>query len=161
MRELIMTGIAAVVLVIAGCCKDKEENICKSNPMQIVPFIEKRSVFQCNNTNEYTYTLSKKEQIDSLQPTCFFVGSVPFPVDETNMFFLLIGRMSYYLKDTISFTELKKDTCQKKLTYVVDMVQRDTVLLSNGGGIRSIFCVVENIPADYQVEIKYKYVPIE
>jgi hypothetical protein len=161
MRELIKTGIVVVVLIIAGCCKEKKENICKSNPTQIAPFFEKRSVYQCNSTNEYTYILSKKEQIDSLHPTCFFIGSVPFPTDETNMAYVMVGRMSYYLKDTISFTELKKDTCKHILTYEVKMVQRDTALLSNGGGIRSIFCSVENIPPDYQVEVKYRYVPIE
>jgi len=162
MRNKFAFKLCVLVLCFytSGCCKHKSEDLCNPTTLTLEPFTEKRTVFQCNSTGEYTYIFSKKEQIDSLDPTCFFIGSVPFPVDETNMVYLMVGRMSYYLKDTISLTELKKDSCQKRLTYEVNMIQRDTVFLSNGGGIRSIFCSVENIPPDYQVEVKYKYVPL-
>ena len=44
--------------------------------------------------------------------------------------------------------------------YSISLIQRDTTVLSNGGAVKGIFCTVENIPADYEVEVKYKYVPL-
>lgn len=149
-----------LLLFVTGCCKHKSENICNPTPLPVTPFVEKRHIFQCNNSDEFTYIFRTKEQIDSLDPTCFFIGSVPFPVNDANMLYIMAGRTSYHYRDTISFTELLKDTCNKKLTYVVSMYQTDTTV-NIIPGRRTIFCSVENIPADYQVEVKYKYVPIQ
>lgn len=155
-----IVGVVILLLFSSGCCKDKIDAVCKPENFRIEPFVEKRHIFQCNNSDEFTYIFRRKEQIDSLSPTCFMTGSVAFPVDETEMVYILLGRLSTHYRDTISFTELLKDTCNKKLTYDVSMFQTDTTP-NTFTGRRTIFCSVENIPSDYTVEVKYKYVPIQ
>ncbi len=74
----------------------------------------------------------------------------------------MFGKLSYHHKDTL-VTNLLLDSCSKLLTYEVNMIQRDTTVLRCPYGIsvvRSIFCSVEDILSDYQVEVKYKYVPL-
>lgn len=146
------------MLILSGCCKNKSD--CKSGNLTLKPFLERIETFDCNNgESDYTYIFSNSKQIDSLQPTCFFTAPVVFPLDESNMRYLLVGRFSAHYKDTLEST-LYKDTCSKILTYDVRMIQRDTALWSNGGGIQHIFCSVQNIPPDYKVEVKYKYVQL-
>ncbi|MFN8287799.1 MAG: hypothetical protein U0V74_13665 [Chitinophagales bacterium] len=101
--------------------------------------------------------MRKKAEIDSLAD-CTFSPPVPFPADETDFVYIMFGKMSYYRYDTFQ-TSLFKDTCSKKLTYQVNMIQRDTTHWQFPG-VMSMFCEVENIPADYQVEVKYQYVPL-
>ena len=148
------------LLIIAGCCKHKTETICNPTTFQVIPFVEKYGYFFCGgNDYEYTYTLRKKIQIDSLAD-CTFSPPVAFPVDETNMLYIAVGRLSFYRNDTMAETRITKDTCSKKVVYEVNMKQRDTTLAAGGlGAVMSIFCSIENIPADYQVEVKYQYVP--
>ncbi|HRN95765.1 MAG TPA: hypothetical protein PL084_13665 [Chitinophagales bacterium] len=157
--RLKFTIYTLVCFFISACCKHKSENVCNPTPFSIQPFVEKRHIFQCNNSDEFTYIFRKKKQIDSLSPTCFFIGSVAFPTEDTNMVYLMIGRTSSHYKDTISIAQLLIDTCNKHLIYNISMVQTDTTL-NTFPGRRTIFCSVENIPADYQVEVKYKYVPL-
>lgn len=159
MRKSLILCTALLLILNIGGCKDKDKT-CKSGAFTVQPFLEKRHVFQCNNSEEFTYIFRKKEQIDSLNPTCFTTGSVAYPTDETNIVYILVGRASLHYRDTISVTQLQKDTCNKKLTYEVDMIQRDTTHWQFPG-VMSMFCSVENIPADYEVEVKYKYVPIQ
>ena len=158
MKQIVTTGFLILLLFMDSCCKHKGDNICNSNNASINPFIEKYYVFTCGgNLYEYQYVMRKKSQIDSLTD-CTFSPPVAFPVDETNFVYIMLGKMSYYRYDTFQ-TALFKDTCLKKLVYQVDMIQRDTTHWQFPG-VMSMFCSVENIPADYQVEIKYKYVPI-
>jgi len=82
-----------------------------------------------------------------------------FPINEDSVVYIAIGKFSTYYKDTFE-TTIVKDVCEKKMFYNINMIQRDTVVLSNGGAVKGIFCIVENIPADYEVEVKYKYVPL-
>jgi hypothetical protein len=145
------------IFVGTGCCKDKKS--CKGGEFQIHPFIERYAKFECQNNNEYTYIFRNSKQIDSLQPTCSFAVPVAFPIDETNMIYFIIGKGSYHRRDTFN-TSVVKDTCFKTLTYQVDMIQRDTATWEFPGGVQSMFCAVQNIPADYKVEVKYKYVPL-
>ncbi len=159
MIKNIYNGIVLMLITFAlwGCCKDK--NDCKSENFQVQPFIERYYTFTCGgNLYEYEYIKRKKIQIDSLSD-CTFSPPVAFPIDETDMLYIMFGKMSYHYDDTFQ-TNLLKDTCLKKIIYEVNMIQRDTALWSNGGGVLSMFCSVENIPADYQVEVKYKYVPL-
>lgn len=153
----------AILSLIAGCCKHRpDENPCIANQFNIYAITERYSDFWCTGNNEYTYILRSKSQIDSLS-NCYFSPPAPFPVDETNMLYLMVGRMSYHYKDTFE-TFLYKDTCNRRLTYTVNMLQRDTAFNCcpyGIGAVSSMFCSVENIPADYQVEVKYKYVPIQ
>jgi len=151
-------AIFIVCLSIAGCCKNK--NLCTGDAFQVSPFTQTTTKYQCNGNSEYTYILKRKSDVDSLEPNCFSTGPIAFPTNDHEFVYIIMGRMSYYYDDTIGFTLLIKDSCQKKLTYEVNMIQRDTTLWSNGGGILPVFCSVENIPADYEVEIKYKYVPL-
>jgi hypothetical protein len=147
---------------LAGCCKDKKD-LCVGNSVSVNPFVERFYIFWCNNNDaEYTYTFTKSEQIDSLQPDCFFTAPIAFPIDESSMRYFILGRISYHVKDTFQ-TTLLKDSCSKKLVYEVNMIQRDTAyyFADQRGGVLSMFCSVENIPPDYQVEVKYKYVPLE
>lgn len=150
-----------IILILVGCCKDK--NLCNKGVIEINPFIERYYyIFRCNNSNtEFTYIFNNSKQIDSLQPTCYFTTPIAFPINETNMKYFLVGKLSYHVKDTFQ-TTLLKDTCSKTLTYDVNMIQRDTAYYfpDRRGGIIDIFCAVENIPADYKVEVKYKYVPL-
>jgi hypothetical protein len=150
------------VIIISGCCKKQDTN-CKIGSYSIQPFVQKIDAFQCNNgNNEYTYIVNSKAQIDSLAPTCFVTSSIAVPLDEMNMKYIVAGRLSYHHNDTFQ-TTLLKDTCLKTLTYEVDMIQRDTTHFCcpfGSGGVVSIFCSVQNIPADYKVEVKYKYVPL-
>ncbi len=156
---IIIGGIC--LLLVAGCCKHKNDTSCIANDTSILPFTEKRSNFHCGSNNyDYTYIYRKKSEIDSLEPVCSFSPPVPFPVDETDFVYIMFGKMSYFYKDSFQ-TALYKDTCLKKLTYDISMIQTHTDSLTNGGGVLSIFCSAENIPADYQVEVKYKYVPIQ
>lgn len=157
-----MTKIAynLVVLVLFafilwGCCKNKNE--CVEGSFRVQPFIEKYGDFWCTGNNEYTYIFNHKYQIDSLS-YCTFSPPVAFPIDETDMVYIMVGKMAYHYRDTF-YSKLFKDTCSKKLTYEVNMVQRDTVY-NTFPGVVSMFCSIENIPADYQVEVKYKYVPL-
>ena len=144
--------------LIGGCCKDK--NDCKASSFTVNPLIEKYDAFQCNNNNqEYTYVFEKKAQIDSLIPMCFITSPIATPLDDLNMKYLIVGRVTTHRRDTFQ-TNLFKDTCLKILTYDVSMIQRDTTHWDIPGGVQSIFCSVENIPADYKVEVKYKYVPL-
>lgn len=144
---------------IVGCCKDKD--MCKDTSFEVQPFFQTTTKYQCNGNDEYTYIFRDKQQVDSLSPNCFAVGPIPYQVDDNEFVYIIIGRMSYHYNDTIGYTRLTKDSCSKKLTYEVEMIQKDTALWSNGGGILPVYCSVENIPADYEVEVKYKYVPIQ
>jgi hypothetical protein len=146
-------------LLINGCCKHKSENTCIPNSFRVNPFIEKYAYFTCGgNLYEYQYIKRKQAQIDSLTD-CTFSPPIAFPVDETDMVYIMYGKMSYYYRDSFQ-TQLLKDTCLKTLTYQVNLIQTHTDSLSNGGGVLSTFCAVQNIPADYKVEVKYKYVPL-
>lgn len=159
MKKAIRIGFFSFVLSITACCKHKTDNdvICNPTSLNISPFIERYGNFTCGgNLYEYEYIKRKQSQIDSLFD-CTFSPPVAFPVDETNMLYIMYGKMSYYRYDTFQ-TQLFKDTCSKKLVYQVDMIQRDTTHWQFPG-VMSMFCEVENIPADYQIEIKYKYVP--
>ena len=142
--------------MIGGCCKDKKS--CKGSAFQIHPFTERYAKFECQNNNEYTYIFRNSKQIDSLQPTCSFAVPVAFPIDETDMVYIMFGKTAYHYRDTFQ-TNLLKDTCNKTLTYEVNMVQQDTAF-NTFPGVVSMFCSVQNIPADYKVEVKYKYVPL-
>ncbi|HWB64747.1 MAG TPA: hypothetical protein VG603_14625 [Chitinophagales bacterium] len=156
---LILIGGLSIIL-IAGC-KHKTDTSCIPNTFSVNPFVERKSDFHCGSNNyDYTYIFRKKSEIDSLEPICSFSPPVPFPVDETDFVYIMFGKMSYFYKDSFQ-TILYKDTCLKKLTYDISMIQTHLDSLSNGGGVLSLFCSVENIPADYQVEVKYKYVPLQ
>ena len=150
-----------LIVTFAGCCKDKNEgrHRCNNLAFTVTPFIEYKNNFSCNDTSKFIGIFRSKNQIDSLSPDCVFTSSVIFPVDQQEMLYLIYGRTSYYYSDTF-ITALLKDTCNKKLTYTIDIVQRDTNHLEFPG-TGFVFCEVENIPADYQVEVKYKYVPIQ
>ena len=142
-----------------GFHKDNK-NECVGNAFGVNPFVERFFIFRCNNDDaEYTYIFTNKEQIDSLKPVCFFTAPIAFPIDEANMLYMAVGRMSYHYNDTFQ-TNISKDTCSKLITYDVKMIQRDTTPFQFPG-IISMYCAVENIPSDYKVEIKYKYVPLE
>lgn len=141
-----------------GCCK--KNNDCVSSSLKVIPFTERFNYFNCNDSSEKTYVFRKKAQIDSLSPQCEIYFPVPFPIDEIDMAYIIFGKMSYYRKDTFE-TALYKDTCNKKLTYDVTMIQRTDSSLGSFAWPLYMFCSVENIPADYQVEVKYKYVPIQ
>jgi hypothetical protein len=155
MTKTITVFTLAIIMLYA--CR-KKEDACKSVNVKINPFLERYSNFECQNNNEYTYIFSSKSQIDSLSPTCSY-RQIAFPIDETDMRYIIVGRISYHFKDTIQ-TIIMKDSCLKILTYEVNMVQRDTSLWQFPG-VMSMFCSVTNIPPDYQVEVKYKYVPLE
>jgi hypothetical protein len=74
----------------------------------------------------------------------------------------MVGKEFTHYSDTFQ-TRLLKDTCNKKLTYEISKIQRDTTKYCCPYGITavtSMFCSVENIPSDYKVEINYKYVPL-
>ena len=160
MRKIIIQLVFLVSLIsfFNGCCKEKKE--CKNGIVKLTPFIERIETFDCNNgESDYTYIFTKRLQIDSLQPTCYFTSPVAFPLDESGMRYILVGRFSTHYKDTLE-SILHMDTCSKNLTYELNMIQKDTTFWSNGGGTQHIFCAVENIPADYKVEVKYKYVPL-
>ena len=160
MRKIIFF-ITIIAIVVAGCRKNKNE--CVGNAFGVNPFVERFYVFWCNNDDaEYTYIFTNKEQIDSLNPVCFFTAPIAFPIDEKNMRYFILGRLSYYERDTFQ-TSILKDSCSKKLVYEVNMIQRDTAYYfpDQRGGILSMFCSVENVPSDYEVEVKYKYVPLE
>ncbi|OJV27192.1 MAG: hypothetical protein BGO32_04805 [Bacteroidetes bacterium 37-13] len=165
MRRLnLFLGLTLLYLLFSGCKKDKcqKQNECKGTPYEISPFIERYGSIFCGvNDYEYTYIFRKRAQIDSISK-CTFSPSPAFPIDESNMAYIMFGKLSYHYKDTL-ITNLVIDTCSKLLTYEVNMIQRDTTVLCCPYGIsvvRTIFCSVENIPADYQVEVKYKYVPL-
>jgi hypothetical protein len=151
-----------LILFFNSACK-KEKNKCVGDAFLIQPFVDRSGVFYCgSNDFEFTHIVRKKSQIDSLT-NCSFSPPVAFPIDETNMVYIAFGKLSYHHKDTIT-TTIMKDSCSKVLIYDVSMIQRDTTSLCCPEGIsvvRNIFCSVENIPADYQVEVKYKYVPLE
>jgi len=158
--RVVIFAVSIFLITLAGCCKDK--NLCKNEFLSIRPFIERFYIFWCNNNDvEYTYIFNNSQQIEDLRPTCFFIAPVAFPIDEKNMQYFLVGRLSYHQKDTFQ-TSLLKDTCSKTLVYDVSMIQRDTAYYfpDRRGGILSMYCAVENIPADYKVEVKYKYVPL-
>lgn len=156
--------IALLCLLVSGCKKDKCEKPpeCEGSPYEISPFAERYgSIFCGGNDYEYTYIFRKKAQIDSITE-CTFSPSPAFPIDESNMVYIMFGKLSYHHKDTLA-TSLLLDTCSKLLTFEVDMIQRDTTVLCCPYGIsvvRSMFCSAANIPADYQVEVKYRYVPL-
>ncbi|HRG88139.1 MAG TPA: hypothetical protein PLW44_03905 [Chitinophagales bacterium] len=149
--------ILICLFVIAGCCKDKGED-CVKGSEELTAFAEIFGGFYCNGNTEYQYILRKKDEFTSLQPNCFFPGGMFFPINEDSVVYIAIGKMSTHRKDTFE-TTIVKDICNKKLVYNVSMIQNDTTL-SNFPGPLHMFCIVENIPADYQVEIKYKYVPL-
>ena len=150
--------ILICLFVIAGCCKDKGED-CVKGSEELTAFAEIFGGFYCNGNTEYQYILRKKDEFTSLQPNCFFPGGMFFPINEDSVVYIAIGKFSTYYKDTFE-TTIVKDVCEKKMFYNINMIQRDTVVLSNGGAVKGIFCIVENIPADYEVEVKYKYVPL-
>jgi hypothetical protein len=159
MRKIIFF-ITIIAIVVAGCRKNKKE--CIGDKFQIQPFLERFGKFSCgNNDEEYTYIFSKKVQIDSLSPNCSY-RQIAFPLEETDMRYIIMGKISYHIKDTFQ-TMIFKDTCLKTLTYEVNMIQRDTTKVSFYplGATISMFCSVENVPSDYEVEVKYKYVPLE
>ncbi len=156
MKKVLIVSI--ITLSLYSCCKHKhEETPCIGGSIKIMPFKEKFAGYWCNDNEEFTYIFRRKIQIDSLEPNCSFIGTAVFPVDDIAMAYILLGRSTHYINDSFS-TELYKDTCLKKLFYNVNFIQTDTVYHSSTG-IVPIYCFVENIPADYQVEIKYKYVP--
>lgn len=144
--------------LLSSCCKHKTSD-CYNSQIPTTPFYEYFQKFYCNNNVEYEYVFRKKEQIDSLLPECFIAsGNTSFPVDQNNMIIFAIGKLSQYHRDTFQ-TNFFKDTCGKKLTFNINMIQRDTIPWQAPGAVVSMFSIVENIPADYQVEVKYKYVP--
>jgi len=156
MRNLLIV-LYIIILTLEGCCKEKHN--CKNEPLNIKPFSEKLYIYWCNNGDgEHSYVFNNSSQIDSLKPTCFFTAPVAFTIPEKNMKYFIIGKVSYHKRDTF-YTSLEKDTCSKILTYKVDKIQRDTTKWEFPG-VQSVFCSVENIPSDYQVEVKYKYVPL-
>lgn len=157
--QIIFLGLATLLFFVSGCCKDKQS--CKGEVFQVNPFVERYSKFECQNNNEYTYIFKSSSEIENLKPTCFFTSPIAFPINETNMRYFLVGRLSYHQKDTFQ-TLLLKDTCSKTLVYDVNMIQRDTAYYfpDRRGGILDIYCAVEDVPADYKVEVKYKYVPL-
>ncbi len=166
MRSLYsLLAVVLLFMLLIGCKKDKcvKQTECKTARYTISPFAERYgSIFCGGNDYEYTFILRKKEQIDSITE-CTFSPSPAFPIEDSNMVYIMFGKLSYHHKDTLN-TTLFIDTCQKLLTYEVAMIQQDTTVLCCPYGIsvvRSIFCSVENVPADYQVEVKYKYVPIQ
>jgi hypothetical protein len=163
MRNILLLGVVALSFLIDGCCKNKKDILCKSENIEIKPFLERYYVFTCGgNLYEYEYIMRRKSQIDSLTD-CTFSPPVPFPIDETDFVYIMVGRTFEFYKDTFQ-TSIWKDTCAKKLIYEVNRIQRDTSRYCCPYGITavsSMFCSVENIPPDYQVEVKYKYVPIE
>lgn len=158
MRTKIILLSITILFLITGCCKRKTENPCIATQFSVAPFVERYGTFWCGGNNEYAYILRTESEIDSLSG-CSFSPPVPFPVDETNMVYIMFGKTAYHYRDTFQ-TSLFKDTCNKKLIYQVDMVQQDTAY-NTFPGVVSIFSEVENIPTDYQVEVKYKYVPIQ
>lgn len=159
MKNTMIIFCELVLLLITGCCKHKTESVCNANQFQINALREKYGSFTCGgNLYEYQYIMRRQAEIDSLFD-CHFAPPVPFPVDETNMIYIMVGRMAYHYRDTFQ-TTLFKDTCNKILVCQLDMVQQDTAF-NTFPGVVSIFSEVENIPADYQVEVKYKYVPIQ
>jgi len=161
MKRIILIFIA--IVGISGCCKDKAGNLCNADAFEVQPFVQTTTKYRCNGNDEYTYILRSKEQVDSLEPNCFSIGPLAFPIDETNMAYIIIGRLSYHNKDTFLMSSLLKDTCAKRVTYEINMMQRDTTVNCcpyGIGAIMNVFCSVENIPVDYEVEIKYKYVPL-
>ncbi|HRG88140.1 MAG TPA: hypothetical protein PLW44_03910 [Chitinophagales bacterium] len=158
MRTATIVFCSICVFLIGGCCKDKTGNACNEAAFVVDPFLERYAYFTCGgNLYEYQYVMRRKAQIDSLSD-CNFSPPVPFPVNETDFIYIMFGKMSYFRYDTFQ-TILFKDTCLKKVTYQVDMIQHDTTHRQFPGVI-SMFCSVENIPADYEVEVKYKYVPL-
>lgn len=163
MRNIILVAAVALFFGISGCCKDKKDTLCNSSQVSAKPFLEKYYVFTCGgNLYEYQYIMRRKSQIDSLTD-CTFSPPVAFPVDETNFVYIMVGKTFEFYKDTFQ-TSIWKDTCAKKLIYEVNRIQRDTTRYCCPYGataVSSMFCSVENIPPDYQVEVKYKYVPIE
>jgi len=148
-------------IILLSCRKSKEE--CVDGKSSIQPFIEKVGSFTCGgNLYEYEYIKRNKSQIDSLTD-CTFSPPVAFPIDESDMVYIMVGKEFTHYGDTFQ-TQLWKDTCNKKLVYEVNKIQRDTTRYCCPYGVTavtSMFCSVENIPADYQVEVKYKYVPLE
>lgn len=156
-KTIIIIATICFLIVLYSCKKD-----CNNKTTPILPFIEKYGDFTCGgNLYEYEYIKRHKTQIDSLTD-CTFSPPMAFPLDETDMVYIMVGKLSYYSNDTFQ-TNLYKDTCAKKLTYELSMIQRDTIKVSfyPQGIARGMFCSIENIPADYEVEVKYKYVPLE
>ncbi|OJV25458.1 MAG: hypothetical protein BGO32_00090 [Bacteroidetes bacterium 37-13] len=154
--------IAVLILVTAGGCQKEKCSRCNSTSFKVTPFIERYAKFECNSNDEYTYIFRRKAQIDSLEPNCYIINSIAFPLDETDMTYIIVGRLFEHYKDTFK-TVLINDTCNKVLSYEVTGIQRDTIKYCCPYGVNavsSVFCSVENIPADYQVEVKYKYVPL-
>lgn len=145
------------IFTLWGCCKDKKIE-CIDGNKPVLPFVEKFAGFWCNEDVEYEYIFRKREQIDSLYPNCFFPGSTAFPLTDNEVVYFIFGKIAYHKQDTF-ITTIFKDTCANSVTYEINMVQRDTSL-NEFPGVMPIFCTVENIPADYEVEIKYKYVPL-
>ena len=161
MKKQIVYSTILLVLVsyFTGCCKDKEE--CANGTVSVTPFVEKYGSFTCGgNLYEYEYIKKTKSDIESLTD-CTFSPPVAFPIDETDFIYIMYSKLSYFSNDTFQ-TTLYKDTCNKILVYDVSMIQRDSVKVSfyPQGVARSMFCSVDNIPSDYKVEIKYKYVPL-
>ena len=155
-----MKNIAIMLIclfIIAGCCKDKGKE-CVNGSVELAPFAEIFGGFYCNGNTEYQYVFRKKDEFSALQPDCFFPGGMFFPVNEDSVVYIAIGKMSIHRKDTFE-TTIVKDVCNKKMVYNVSMIQKDTAL-NNFPGPVHMFCTVENIPADYEVEVKYKYVPL-
>ena len=155
MKKLIL--LLLIVMSIGSCKKDKVS--CDNTQVQIQPFVETTTNYQCNGNNEYTYILRRQGQVDSLQPNCFATGPLAFPINDIDMVYIIVGRMSYYHNNILQ-TSLFRNSCAKKLIYNINMIQKTDTLESNGGGILSVFCEVDSIPADYDVEVNYKYVPL-
>lgn len=160
MKNIINYVGVIMLLFVAGCCKDKNPPSpeCTSTSVEISPFAEKIVGFWCNNNVEYEYVFRDRYLIDTLQPNCFFTGSTAFPIDNTTSVYILLGKPTHYNNDSFS-TKLFIDTCLKKLTYDVNLIQTDTTYYAQLS-IAPIYCFAENIPADYQVEVRYKYVPL-
>ncbi len=152
--------MVAVIFFLSACCKHKQDDLCKQENHSTLPFVEKFNYVMCDDSSERLYVLTRKSQIDSLEPHCVIPFPIAYPVDETDMAYIIFGKMSYYRRDTFE-TALYKDTCNKKLTYDVKMIQRTDSSLGSFAWPLYMFCSVENIPADYTVEVKYKYVPIQ
>src|SRR5690606_19710758 len=89
--------IITAFAIISGCKKDK---VCKDTLFSIQPFIEKYYTFTCGgNLYEYEYVKRKKAEIDSLAD-CDFSSPIAFPLEENNMVYIMVGKMSYYYNDT-------------------------------------------------------------
>lgn len=145
--------VSLIISSLLSCKKD-----CKSSDIETSPFVQR--LYYCNDGIEHTYILRRQEDVESLEPNCYFPNSSIFPLDDTDMVYIIFGKMSYFHKDSFT-TKLVRNTCQKTLTYEVKMIQRTKTELGEFAWPKYIFCSVDSTPEDYDVIIDYEYVPLE